>query len=467
MMNMSSLAKKEVYNSEVQSEKIHFKEKVGYASGDLACNLIYQTVSTYLLFFYTDVFGISAAAAGTMFLIVRAIDALSDPFIGTLVDKTNSRFGKFRPYLLFGAVPFALLAILCFTTPNFTGSGKLVYAYITYTALSVLYTCINVPYGALTSAITRDSKEVVDLTSVRMVFANLGGLIVAFGVPLLAGAISESTSKATGWQATMTIMGIAGALLLLFCFRNTKERVQIKEVHGKIKFADIFEQFRVNRPLVVLCTFFILIFGINSISNSVGIYYVTYNVGRPDLVKWYGLLGSLPALIILPFLPVLNKKLGKKNLMRVSLSLTIVGTLSLLVIPPTAIPLILTARLLAAAGSLIAGGFMWALIPETIEYGDYKTGKRLGGLIYAMIGFFFKFGMALGGIVPGLVLQQFGYVADQVQTPHALTGILITTAAIPAVLLAVALIIINFYELDEKRYAEVVKALEMREKTGR
>ncbi|WP_129726660.1 MFS transporter [Ectobacillus funiculus] len=464
---MSSLAKKEVYNSEVQSEKIPFKEKVGYASGDLACNLIYQTVSTYLLFFYTDVFGISAAAAGTMFLIVRAIDALSDPFIGTLVDKTNSRFGKFRPYLLFGAVPFALLAILCFTTPNFTGSGKLVYAYITYTALSVLYTCINVPYGALTSAITRDSKEVVDLTSVRMVFANLGGLIVAFGVPLLAGTISESTSKATGWQATMTIMGIAGALLLLFCFRNTKERVQIKEVHGKIKFADIFEQFRVNRPLVVLCTFFILIFGINSISNSVGIYYVTYNVGRPDLVKWYGLLGSLPALIILPFLPVLNKKLGKKNLMRVSLSLTIVGTLSLLVIPPTAIPLILTARLLAAAGSLIAGGFMWALIPETIEYGDYKTGKRLGGLIYAMIGFFFKFGMALGGIVPGLVLQQFGYVADQVQTPHALTGILITTAVIPAVLLAVALIIINFYELDEKRYAEVVKALEMRERTGR
>ncbi|MFB9758369.1 glycoside-pentoside-hexuronide (GPH):cation symporter [Ectobacillus funiculus] len=464
---MSSLAKKEVYNSEVQSEKIRFKEKVGYASGDLACNLIYQTVSTYLLFFYTDVFGISAAAAGTMFLIVRAIDALSDPFIGTLVDKTNSRFGKFRPYLLFGAVPFALLAILCFTTPNFTGSGKLVYAYITYTALSVLYTCINVPYGALTSAITRDSKEVVDLTSVRMVFANLGGLIVAFCVPLLAGTIGESTSTATGWQATMTIMGIAGALLLIFCFRNTTERIQVKEVHGKIKFADIFEQFRVNRPLIVLCTFFIIIFGINSISNSVGIYYVTYNVGRPDLVKWYGLLGSLPALIILPFLPVLNKKLGKKNLMRVSLSLTIVGTLALLVIPPTAIPLILTARLLAAAGSLIAGGFMWALIPETIEYGDYKTGKRLGGLIYAMIGFFFKFGMALGGIVPGLVLQQFGYVADQVQTPHALTGILITTAVIPAVLLAVALIVINFYELDENRYAEVVKALEMREKTGR
>lgn len=461
-----SLAKEEVFKSNIQTEKIHFKEKVGYASGDLACNLIYQTVSTYLLFFYTDVFGISAAAAGTMFLIVRGIDALSDPFIGTIVDKTNTKYGKFRPFLLFGAIPFALLAILCFTTPQFGGWGKLVYAYITYIGLSITYTCINVPYSALTSAITRDSKEVVDLTSTRMFFANLGGLIVSFGVPLLASFIGDSTSTKTGWQMTMTIMGIAGALLLLYCFRNTKERVKIKEVHGKIKFADIFEQFRVNRPLVVLCVFFILIFGINSISNSVGIYYVTYNVGRPDLVSWYGMLGSLPALLLMPFLPVLNKKLGKKNLMRVSLSLTIVGTLALLVIPTTAIPLILAARLIAAAGSLIAGGFMWALIPETIEYGDYKTGKRLGGLINAMIGFFFKFGMALGGIVPGLVLQQFGYVADQAQTPHALTGILITTAVIPAVLLAVALMVINLYELDEKKYAEVVKALEMRDRIG-
>lgn len=285
-----ALKEKEVYNSNNPSKKIYFKEKIGYASGDLACNLIYQTVSTYLLFFYTDVFGISAAAAGTMFLIVRGIDAISDPFIGTLVDKTNSRFGKFRPYLLFGAFPFALLAILCFTTPQFSGGVKLIYAYITYIGLSITYTCINVPYGALTSAITRDSKEVVDLTSVRMFFANLGGVIVSFGVPQLAGAIGRTAdSTKIGWQITMTIMGVAGALLLLFCFKNTKERVKIKVVHGNIKFADIFEQFKVNRPFVVLCVFFILIFGINSISNSVGIYYVTYNVGRPDLVKWYGL----------------------------------------------------------------------------------------------------------------------------------------------------------------------------------
>ncbi|MGG3691711.1 glycoside-pentoside-hexuronide (GPH):cation symporter [Heyndrickxia ginsengihumi] len=444
-----------------EPETIRYTEKVGYASGDLACNLIYQTVTTYLLFFYTDVFGISAAAAGVMFLIVRVIDAINDPIVGLLVDRTNSKWGRFRPYLLFGAIPFAVLAILCFTTPGFSGIGKLIYAYITYIALSVTYTCINVPYGALTSAITRNNDQVVSLTSVRMLFANIGGLIVSFGVPLLADALSNTTGKTdSGWQLTMAIMGIVGAALLLFCFFNTKERVQVTDaLTGKIKFTDVFEQFNVNRPLIILCIFFIIIFGVNSIVNSVGIYYVTYNIGKPELVKWYGLLGSLPAIILMPLIPILNKWLGKKMLLRLSLLCSIIGTLSLLVIPTTMVSLILMARFIASVGGLIAGGFMWALIPETIDYGEYKTGKRMSGLIYAMIGFFFKFGMALGGIVPGLVMQSFGYVANQTQTATALHGILLTTTVIPAIFLLLALIDIHFYKLDEKEHERIVAAL--------
>ncbi|HWO94990.1 MAG TPA: MFS transporter [Bacillus sp. (in: firmicutes)] len=446
-------------------KKVSMVEKVGYASGDLACNLIYATVSTYLLFFYTDVFGLSAAAAGTMFLVVRIVDALADPFIGTIVDRTNSRFGRFRPYLLFGAFPFAILAILCFTTPDFSDMGKLIYAYITYVGLSLTYTTINVPYGALTSAMTRNNQEVVSITSVRMFFANLGGLIVAFFVPVLSTYLRDTTGNAAlGWQLTMGILGIIGACLLIFCFKSTKERVTLQKSEEKVKFSDIFEQFRVNRPLVVLSIFFIIIFGVNSISNSVGIYYVTYNMGREDLVKWYGLLGSLPALIILPFIPRMNKWLGKKKLLNFALALNIIGLLALLVIPPSNVFLVLLCRLIAAAGSLTAGGYMWALIPETIEYGEYKTGKRMGGLIYAIIGFFFKFGMALGGIVPGLVLDKFGYVANQVQTPEALTGILITTTVIPVIFLILAMIDINFYNLDEKKYAKIVRELENRDK---
>ncbi|EOR25830.1 MULTISPECIES: MFS transporter [Niallia] len=446
-------------------KKISMNEKFGYASGDFACNLIYTTVSTYLLFFYTDVYGLSAAAAGTMFLVVRIIDALADPFIGTIVDRTNTKFGRFRPYLLFGAFPFAILAILCFTTPDFSSMGKLIYAYITYVGLSLVYTTINVPYGALTSAMTRNNQEVVSITSVRMILANLGGLVVAFFVPLLSTFLGNTTGNtALGWQLTMSILGVIGACLLIFCFKSTKERVVLQKSEDKVKLTDIFEQFRINRPLVVLSIFFIIIFGVNSISNSVGIYYVTYNLGREDLVKWYGLLGSLPALVVLPFLPKISKSLGKKRLLNYALLLNIVGLLALLIIPPSNVALVLIFRLVAAAGSLTAGGYMWALIPETIEYGEYKTGKRMGGLIYAIIGFFFKFGMALGGIVPGLILDKFGYVANQIQTPEALMGILITTTVVPVVFLVLAMVDINFYNLDEKTYDKMIRELENRDK---
>ncbi|MEK4870292.1 MFS transporter [Niallia sp. FSL W8-1348] len=446
-------------------KKISMNEKFGYASGDFACNLIYTTVSTYLLFFYTDVYGLSAAAAGTMFLVVRIIDALADPFIGTIVDRTNTKFGRFRPYLFFGAFPFAILAILCFTTPDFSSMGKLIYAYITYVGLSLVYTTINVPYGALTSAMTRNNQEVVSITSVRMILANLGGLVVAFFVPLLSTFLGNTTGNtALGWQLTMSILGGIGACLLIFCFKSTKERVVLQKSEDKVKLTDIFEQFRINRPLVVLSIFFIIIFGVNSISNSVGIYYVTYNLGREDLVKWYGLLGSLPALVVLPFLPKISKSLGKKRLLNYALLLNIVGLLALLIIPPSNVALVLIFRLVAAAGSLTAGGYMWALIPETIEYGEYKTGKRMGGLIYAIIGFFFKFGMALGGIVPGLILDKFGYVANQIQTPEALMGILITTTVVPVVFLVLAMIDINFYNLDEKTYDKMIRELENRDK---
>lgn len=232
----------------------------------------------------------------------------------------------------------------------------------------------------------------------------------------------------------------------------------------KIKFSDIFEQFRVNRPLVVLSIFFIIIFGVNSISNSVGIYYMTYNVGRADLVKWYGLLGSLPALAILPFIPRINKWLGKRKLLNAALLLNIIGLLAILIVPPSNVFLVLFFRVIAAVGSVTAGGYMWALIPETIEYGEYKTGKRLSGLIYAIIGFFFKFGMALGGIVPGLILEKFGYAAGQVQSPEALTGILLTTTVVPVIFLIVAMIDINFYNLSDEKYAKVVRELENRDK---
>ncbi|URZ02186.1 glycoside-pentoside-hexuronide (GPH):cation symporter [Clostridium felsineum] len=444
------------------ANSISVREKIGYGFGDFACNLVYASISSYLLFFYTDVFGIASSAAAFMFFIVRIIDAVSDPIVGIIIDKTNTKYGKFRPFLLYGAIPFAILAILCFTTPSLHGGAKLLYAYATYIALSVCYTLVNVPYGALTSAMTQDQHESVSITTFRTFLANIGQVIVAFCVPLLADTFSKSMSLSKSWQLTMLIIGSTGGILLLICFKSTKERVKVPSSHQKIKFSDIFEQFRVNRPLVVLAIFFLVIYGVKSIVSATGVYYVTYYVGKANLVKWYSAIGTFPALIIIPFIPWLSRKLSKKQLMTISIITDIVGMVGLFILPKTWIVPIFISRGIASVGNGMISAYMWALIPETVEYGEWKTNKRLGGMIYAVIGFFFKCGNALGGMIPGIVLAASGYVAHKAQTPSALHGILITTAIIPICLYAVAIFCMRFYNLDKDTYSKISAELQKR-----
>lgn len=452
--------------SNTNNYKIGMREKIGYSMGDLACNLIYATVCSYLLFFYTNVYGLPAEIVATMFLVVRVMDAVMDPIVGTFVDKHNWKYGKFRPYLLYGALPFAVLGILCFTTPDFADNVKIIYAYATYIGLSLVYTTINIPYSALTAAMSRDNKEVVSITSIRMFCANLGGFIVSFGIPVLVTMISGSYTgeeSRVGWRITMGLYSVIGALLLLYCFSQTKEHVKVDPSNDeKLQFIDVFKQFKVNRPLVVLSVFFIIIFGMSAVMNSIGTYFVTYNCNRPDLIQWYGFLGTIPAFIFLPMVPKLNKILGKINLLRIFLVLGIVGCIVTYIVPSQNITAVFIARFIGATGVIVAGAFMWALIPETIEYGEYKTGKRLSGMIYAIIGFFFKFGLALGGIVPGFMLASFGYVANQPQTVQALNGILITTTLIPILFLIIAFVVISFYGLDDKKFKEILAVLESR-----
>ena len=216
------------------NEKISIKEKLGYGAGDLACNLVYASISSYLLFFYTDVFGLASGVAAFMFFIVRIIDAVVDPIVGIIVDKTNTKYGKFRPFLLYGAIPFVILAILCFSTPQLGETEKTIYAYGTYIALSVCYTFVNVPYGALTSAMTQDQHESVSVTTYRTFLANIGQVVVAFFVPFLAGIFSRSMSLSQSWQITMVIIGVVGGVLLLVSFKTTTERVRVPSSHTEI-----------------------------------------------------------------------------------------------------------------------------------------------------------------------------------------------------------------------------------------
>jgi len=451
--------------------KLSWIQRIGFGSGDLAQNLIYQTVSAYLAIFYTNVFGLSTGAAATMILVVRLVDVLWDPFVGAFVDKRNPKFGKYRSYLILGGIPLTGFAILCFWNGF---SGSLFYAYLSYVGLSMCYTLVNVPYGALNASLTRDTDEITKLTSVRMLMANLGGVAVLFGVPAFIQYLApdhnwKQPAAASAWFTVLLIYAIAGLTLLIFCFTQTKERVvmeskKTEEVH----YADLYREFIRNRPLRVLAFFFITAFAMMAISNTASSYYFGYNIGRDDIVPWFNGLSSIPAFIFLPLVPAIKKAIGKKRLFYVFLSVSIVGFALLYLI--TVIPaltnqiwLIYVAQFIKSTGIIVATGYMWALVPEVISYGEWKTDKRISGVVNALTGIFFKAGFALGGAVPLLVLSLVNFNKDLPrQTPLTQQGILWLMTIIPALLLVLAMFIISKYELEDSVIDKINREIEDR-----
>lgn len=453
--------------------KLSWIGRIGFGCGDLAQNLIYQTICMYLLLFYTNVYGLPPASAAFMFLVVRLVDVLWDPLVGTFIDKHNPRFGKYRSYLVMAGVPLTGFAILCFWNGF---SGSLLYAYVTYVGLSMLYTLINVPYGALNASLTRDTDEITTLTSVRMFLANTGGLAVAYGIPKIVSALSpdgltNTVESANAWFVTMCIYAIIGLLLLIFCFSQCKERVVMdaKET-SNVKVSDLWVEFVRNRPLRVLAFFFITAFAMMAVGNSAGSYYMIYNVhGTSDQMANFMALGSLPSFIFMPLVPWIKRRIGKRAMFNVFLGIAIVGMAMLYVISMVdvlkdQIWLVYIAQFVKSTGVIVATGYMWALVPEVISYGEYTTGRRISGIVNALTGIFYKAGMALGGVVPGLVLAWVGFDQGNAveQTPLAEQGILWLVAVIPAMLLAVAMFIISKYELTDDVIDTMNKEIENR-----
>jgi GPH family glycoside/pentoside/hexuronide:cation symporter len=461
--------------------KLSWAQRIGFGAGDMAQNLIYQTISIWLLFFYTNVFGLDPGAAALMFLIVRLVDVLWDPIVGTIVDKGNPKWGKYRSWLVLGGIPLVGLAILCF----YNGfSGSLVYAYITYVGMSMCYTLVNVPYGALNASLTRDTNEITILTSTRMFMANLGALcvkslplIIALFAPKVLNpetgkmtAVYNTPDAAQAWFITMTIFALAGLALLIFCFFQCKERVVMDEKESaNVKVSDLWMEFGRNKPLRVVAFFFITAFAMMSVSNAADAYFMTFNVGAtPLLTTLFMWLGTIPAFIFMPLVPAIKRKIGKKGMFYLFLGVAIVGMIlmyTFVSIPATKSNFVLLciAQFVKSTGIITATGYMWALVPEVIAYGEYTTGKRIAGIVNALTGIFFKAGMALGGVVPGLVLAWVGFNADATtQTPLALQGILWLVCVIPAILLLLAIWIISKYELSDEKMDEINREIEAR-----
>ncbi len=475
---MESQIAMNVNNAEAQSKgfyKLSWMQRIGFGSGDLAQNLIYQTISMYLLFFYTNVYGLDPGVAAIMFLIVRIVDVIWDPLVGTFVDKHDPRLGKYRAYLVLGGIPLTGFAILCFWNGF---SGSLLYAYITYVGLSMCYTLVNVPYGALNASLTRDTDEITILTSVRMFMANVGGLAVGMGIPIILKIFdpsenSDLSSSDSAWFITMSIYGITGLALLFFCFSQCRERVVMdKKETENVKVSDLWLEFVRNKPLRILAFFFITAFAMMAIGNSAGAYYINYNLhGTAEELSIFMGLGSIPAFIFMPMIPSIKRMVGKKGMFYIFLATAIVGMGLLYLISifdalKEHMWLVYVAQFIKSTGVIVATGYMWALVPEVISYGEYTHGRRISGIVNALTGIFYKAGMALGGVVPGLVLAFVDFNAtDTVQSPLAEQGILWLVSVIPAILLVVAILIISKYDLDDNRIDAINKEIENRHKS--
>jgi GPH family glycoside/pentoside/hexuronide:cation symporter len=341
------------------------------------------------------------------------------------------------------------------------------------------YTLVNVPYGALNSSLTRDTEEITVLTSTRMFMANLGALIVkslpmviALFAPMAADgtAITDKPESAGAWFITMTIFALAGLALLIFSFSQCKERVVMDAKESEnVKVSDLWMEFLRNRPLRVIAFFFITAFAMMSIGNAADAYFMTYNVGAtPMMTTAFMWLGTIPAFIFMPLVPAIKRKIGKKGMFYLFLGTAVVG----MVLMYTFVSieslkqfwLLCIAQFVKSTGIIVATGYMWALIPEVVSYGEYTSGRRIAGIVNALTGIFFKAGMALGGVVPGLVLAFVGF--DQTnavsQSAFAEQGILWLVAVIPAILLILAMFIISRYELEDDVIDRINREIEER-----
>ncbi|HYW97281.1 MAG TPA: glycoside-pentoside-hexuronide (GPH):cation symporter, partial [Bacteroidales bacterium] len=370
------------------SAKLPFFEKIGYSLGDTASNLFWQTFSMFLLFFYTDIFGISAAAAGTMFLVTRIWDTVNDPLMGILADRTNTRWGKFRPYLLWLAIPFGVIGVLTFITPDFSDSGKIIYAYITYSLMMMIYTAINIPYSALMGVMSPNSLERTSLSSFRFVAAFGGGLIVQ-GTALKLVKVTGGGNQAVGWQWTMTIFAILAAALFLTTFATTKERVrppktQITSLRNDLK--DLFG----NIPWLMLFAIGIFLLTFVSIRNGSIMYYFKYYVGdqtinlfgksysydKDVLASAFMVFGSVANIVGVLSTRFISQLFGKRRAFIILMFLTAVLTAIFYLISNNAI---ITMFVIQVLISLVMGPLspmIWAMYTDTADYSEWKTGRR-------------------------------------------------------------------------------------------
>ena len=461
----------ENHQASVADEPLRFREKLGYGLGDTASNFFFQVFNILLLYYYTDIFGLSAAAVGTMFLVTKVVDAASDPIMGLIADRTSSRWGKFRPYLLWAAVPYGICGYAMFAGPDLSYTGKLIYAYATYTLMMLAYTAINVPYSALMGVISSSSVERTKVASYRFFCAfTAAWLIGTFVTPLKN--ILGGDNEALGFQLTMAIFAVVSVALFWICFATTRERVQPvqKDTYVRRDLKAVLS----NGPWLAL--FLTAVFTLMNVAvrNGSILYYFKYYVGDDgarifmifDRTAVFMSLGLLAMVIGTTLTKTLCDYFEKQRLLIVLTILNAITMAAFYFIPPDQYWLMV---LINCVGTLLIGPtppLVWSMYTDTADYGEWKSGRRTTGLIFSSLQFAQKLGLAFGAGMAGVLLAWFGFVANEVQTDEAMAGIRFLFSILPAILALAGAVAILFYKIDSKTIKTVERDLQERHATS-
>ncbi len=461
-------------NQQAGPGKLSFVEKAGFSLGDAACNLFFQTWIWYGAFFYTDVFGLSTNALALMFLVTKVWDAVMDPVVGMIADRTETRWGKFRPFMLWFAIPFGVLGVLSFTTPSsFDGPGRLIYAYVTYTLLMMAYSIVNVPYSALMGVMTPDCNERTVLSSFRFFAAFFATLLVQYCVRGMVEHFGHGNT-AVGWQWTMTVLSALAVVLLFITFATTKERVHPPQGQRTPLGQDLADLLT-NVPwvLVAVATVFQLIY--YCMRGGAVPYYFTYFV-KDQEVPFFGMLshetlesrfmvaGTAATLLGVLLATRISRLLGKSLAYAVFLGVAGISAGTLYFLGPSDVALMFVLQIIASFAMGPVAVLQWSIFTDVADFGEWKKGRRSTALVMAASLFALKVGVAIGGSALAWILGAYGYLENQQQTTTGLLGIRLVASVYPAIFALLAMVSMFFYPLTKATMAQVQADLIQRRK---
>lgn len=433
----------------------------GYGVGDFAFNLTFTFCSLFLLYFYTDVLGLSATTGGLIIMSALIWEGATDPIVGMLANKTRSRWGRYRPYLLFGAVPLALSFVAMFVPLGLSGTALAVYAFATHLIFRTVYTFVNIPFIALSAQMTNDSLERSKLAGARMMFAIFCGLVLAALSLPLVGALGGGTA---GFFSLSLIYGAVVVLILFLCFSVTSEEVETGEDHPTL--ADMLRAVRSNRPFLALLAATVLGSVAYTMSGKAMIYYMKYYAGTEASVTTALSIGLLAAAFAMgPWIWV-TKRTSKRTVWLLGAIITSCVSITIFALAPKAGPLLWTLLGFAGAGNAAFILSFWSMVPDTVEYGELQTGTRAEGAVFGFMIFSQKVALGIGTGLLGIILDMVGYHANQAQTPETLHGITIMFTLVPLALGLAAAACIWFYPLDQKTHARIVEDIARRRSQG-